>query len=259
LTGHGNVGFAAGCNLGAKAAEGDILYISNPDAILPDSAVLRLYHEGQGKAGSKPWLIGGHLVHMDGKEQPGSRRNTLTPWTALVEMLRLDRLAPRHPYFRRFNNHLEPRPEKTIQTPVISGASMMTPRQDYFAIGGMDERYFLHVEDIDFCLRFREGGGEVYYCPHVDIVHPKSSSRVSKIKVERLKAQSMTRYFRRHFSTQYPMGFVSVVSGLIWVGFGIRSTKILLRRAFGVIGIHRRYGLTGAKRLWRKGKSSQEK
>jgi GT2 family glycosyltransferase len=38
-------------------------------------------------------------------------------------------------------------------------------------IGWLDERYFLYVEDIDFCLRAHQAGWEVYYVPEAAITH----------------------------------------------------------------------------------------
>jgi GT2 family glycosyltransferase len=251
LTGHGNVGFARGCNLGALAAEGDHLFILNPDAILPAGAVRGLLREGRRVGRDGSWLIGGRLVNPDGSEQAGSRRRTLTPWVALVEMLRLDRLAPRHPYFRRFNYHTDPCPEGTVEMPTISGACMLLPRADYDRIGGMDEHYFLHAEDIDFCLRFREAGGAVFFCPGVDILHLKSSSRANRLRVERRKAQSLGRYFRRHFSTQYPPGFVSFVCAVVYLGFGVRAAKAVAGRAGSLIGLRRRRGVSSVGRALR--------
>lgn len=254
ITGQGNVGFSTGCNMGARAAEGDVVFILNPDAILPTGAAADLLADGMAAGEDHPWLIGGRLVNPDGTEQAGARRRTLTPWTALVEMFRMDRWAPRHPYFRRFNNHDEPCPEKTVPMPVISGACMMVPRDDYLAIGGMDEDYFLHAEDIDFCLRFNADGGRVLFCPTVDILHMKSSSRASKIGVERRKAQSLNRYFRRHFPTQYPFGFVTFVCGCVWAGFSVRAAKSMVLRVVTLAGLNRRRGMVGVGRAIRLGR-----
>lgn len=231
LSGHGNIGFAAACNRGAERARGSHLLLLNPDAALPPGGLATLLAEIEAAEGEMK-LIGGRLVGPDGREQAGSRRAVLTPWTALVEMLRLDRLAPKHPYFRRLNHHRDPLPEGTIPVPTISGASMLLARTDYESIGGMDEGYFLHVEDVDFCLRFREAGGEVLFCPAVDILHDKGTSAQSAVRVERWKAQSLTRYFRRHFPDQYPPGFVGLVNGLVWVGFVGRAAKMALLSPF---------------------------
>lgn len=243
LSGQGNVGFAAACNLGAAALDTPFLLILNPDARLPEGGIAALLTEGAKASPDKPFLIGGKLTDPDGTEQAGARRGPLTPWTAFVEMTQLYRIAPRHPYFSRFNNHRQPCPGKTVEMPVISGACMLMPKPAYEGLKGMDERYFLHVEDVDFCLRFGKAGGTVLYAPKVEIVHHKSSSRSNKAKVERLKAQSVNRYFDRHFKGVYPPGFLPLVGALIWCGAGLRGGKALAMRAAGAIRLGRRAGL----------------
>ncbi|MCB2112077.1 MAG: glycosyltransferase family 2 protein [Parvularculaceae bacterium] len=230
VSGHGNVGFATACNLGARAASGDVLLFVNPDAVMPPGGAARLAADGAAKGGA--WLIGAKIVDPDGAEQRGSRRATLTPWRAFVEATKLYRFAPKHPYFRRFNLHGDPCPDDVIALPVISGACFMTPKNDYFALGGMDERYFLHVEDVDFCLRFRAAGGRVFFDPHVSVLHYKSSSRVDPLFVEMRKTASMLRYFRTHFSEVYPAPFMWMVAAVAWMQFGVLAAFKILRRIF---------------------------
>ena len=251
LTGHGNVGFAAGCNMGAQIAKGRFLFVLNPDAILPRGAVAALLSEGLKHGGTGHWMAGGRLLNVDGTEQAGARRGPLTPWTALVEMTKLYTVAPKHPYFRRFNNHCEPCPGETVDMPVISGACMLMPTSAYEAVRGMDESFFLHVEDVDFCLRFRSGGGRVLYAPGVEVVHFKSSSRANRIRIERLKSESMIRYFKRHFSGVYPVGFLTLVSILIYAGFCARALHILGSRFSAVAGMNGRVGRNRAGRAVR--------
>ena len=247
ITGQGNVGFARACNLGAAAATGDYFLFLNPDAVLPDGAVDRMLTDTAAIDG--PWLMAPKLVDPDGAEQQGSRRATLTPWRAFVEATKLYRLAPRHPYFRRFNLHREPCPKTVAKLPVISGACFLLPRADYESVGGMDERYFLHVEDVDFCLRFANAGGGVWFNPHVSVLHYKSSSRVDPIRIEARKTGSMLLYFRRHFSREYPAPFLWLVHAALWTLFGVRSAGRLVMRGLGVLGLVARRGPTGARRM----------
>ncbi len=230
IGGHGNIGFAAACNVGARAASGDFLLFVNPDAILPAGGARNLSRDGQKHPG--PWLMGAKMIDPDGAEQRGSRRATLTPWRAFVEATNLYRFAPRHPYFRRFNLHGDPCPSEVIPVPVISGACFMLPREDYWSIGGMDERYFLHVEDVDFCLRFADAGGTVFFNPDVSVLHFKSSSEVDPILVDMRKTSSMLRYFNAHFSVPYPAAFLWAVGVLLWTQFGLKSAVTLLARPF---------------------------
>lgn len=246
ITGHGNIGFATACNLGAKRARGSFLLFLNPDAVMPASGAAQLLSDGA--ALQRPWLIGMKIVNPDGSEQQGSRREALTPWRAFVEATKLYRLAPRHPYFRRFNLHGEACPDKVTAMPVISGAAFFLPREDYFAIGGMDESYFLHVEDIDFSLRFAAAGGRVYFDPHVAVVHHKSSSRASAIRVERRKTASTIRYFNRHFSDPYPAPFLWLVAAMLWLVFGLKAARRAVTRGLALIGLRARRGGESAKR-----------
>jgi len=231
VDGHGNIGFASACNLGARAASGDILLFINPDAIMPPGGAMRLASDGARLGGR--WLVGAKIIDPDGGEQRGSRRATLTPWRAFVEAAKLYRFAPRHPYFRRFNLHGEPCPKDVTPIPVISGACFCLKREDYFSIGGMDERYFLHVEDVDFCLRFVTAGGTVYFDPHVSVLHFKSSSDVDPILIDLRKTVSIRRYFRAHFLDPYPAPFLWFLGGLLWAQFGVKTAATLTVRAIG--------------------------
>ena len=256
LSGHGNIGFAAACNLGVAASAHPYVLILNPDAVPAPGAIGALLREAETAAPDGLWLAGGRLLNPDGTEQAGARRRTLTPWRAMVEMARLDRLAPRHPYFQRFNAHDEPCPGRATPMPTVSGAFFMLPRAAWEAVGGMDEGFFLHVEDIDLCLRFGQAGGTVLYVPGAEVVHGRSSSRSNRIRVERWKAQSLARYFRRHFRGVYPPGFVSLVVGMVWGVFGARSAGIAGRRALAILGLGRRAGLGRAARAARLGRSA---
>ncbi len=246
LSGHGNIGFAAACNLGALNSAHPVLLFFNPDAVMPDGGVRQLMADG--RALERPWVMGAKLVNPDGTEQQGSRRETLTPWRAFVEAGKLYKLAPQHPYFRRFNLHALEIPDDIQPTPTISGACFLLHRRDYDAIGGMDERYFLHVEDVDFCLRFAKAGGKVYFNPHVSVVHFKSSSRANPVKIEARKTASMIRYFNTHFSAAYPRPFLWLVAGVLWFSFGLLFVRRGVAKLLRLIGISLRTGLKGVRR-----------
>ncbi len=243
LTGRGNIGFAAGCNLGAKAATGEYLLIFNPDAVLPEGGLGRMLADGAALA--RPWLMGAQLVGPDGIEHQGSRRRVLTPWTAFVEAAKLYRLAPKHPYFQRFNLHTDDCPEGMTEVPTISGAVMFLPRADYDAVGGMDERYFLHVEDVDFCLRFAKAGGAVWFDPHVAVTHYKSSSRANPVRIEARKTAGIIRYFHTHFAEAYPKPFLWLVDGALWAMFSVLFVKRALAKAFRLLLFASRAGRRG--------------
>ena len=245
-SGHGNIGFAAACNRGAEIAAGENLLFFNPDAVMPKGGVAQLLADSRAWRGH--WLLAPRLVGPDGAEQQGSRRATLTPWRAFVETTRLYRLAPRHPYFQRFNLHKQECPDDVCEAPTISGACFMLPRDAYWDTGGMDEQYFLHVEDIDFCLRYRKSGGKIYFTPHVSVTHFKSSSRANPVKIEARKTASVIRYFKTHFSDVYPAPFLWLVAAALWMSFALLFVKRAIGRALRLFGVRVRTGKHAAKR-----------
>jgi len=219
LTPGRNLGFAAGCNFGAARATGDYLAFVNPDCELRPgtfSALLDVF-----EAWPSAWLCGGRLENPDGSEQRGGRREILSPWRAFVELLRLDRLFPGHPYFRRLHAYDAEPVHDVVPVPTVSGAFMMIPRRWYQRLGGMDDHMFLHFDDADLCIRVRQHGGEVLYAGHVPIPHHLSTSDVSRIFIEWHKARSTSYYFSKHFFGAYPRWTISAISTLLWIRFGL--------------------------------------
>lgn len=225
ISGHGNIGFAAACNLGVEKVTAKLLLLLNPDCIVTDDGFTALLQVASSKRGKL--LLSPCLLNPDQTEQQGGRRELLTPWIAFVEGLKLYRLFPKHPYFKRFNHNHQRLPAKVTEVPVTSGACMLLKTADYRSMGGMDEDYFLHVEDVDFCLRFRTSGGKIYFCPNVTFVHAAGSSDKSRIFVEWHKTSGLKRYFKKHFRGMYPPGFIVLVNFLISGRFLLLAAKEL--------------------------------
>src|SRR5512143_4225045 len=74
-------------------------------------------------------------------------------------------------------------------------------REDFEALKGFDEGYFLHVEDVDLCWRVRRQGGEVLFHPRAEVIHLGHTSHVSPLKVEFHKGVGLARYFRKRAET----------------------------------------------------------
>lgn len=193
-TGHGNIGFARGANLGAASASGELLVFLNPDAFLQPGCVAALAREIEGRA--SPCLVGGRVLNADGTEQRGARRGEITPLSALMSMSGLARLAPAWAHYE-VHWEGETLPDAAVAAPTISGACFCMRREDFDQVGGFDEGYFLHVEDVDLCWRVRRAGGEVLFHPKAEVVHIGGTSQTSPLKVEFHKGVGLARYFRK--------------------------------------------------------------
>ena len=194
VSGHGNIGFARGANLGARTAKGDVLVFLNPDAFLQPRCIAELAREIDGRP--VPCIVGGRVLNADLTEQRGARRGDITLVNALLS---LTRLAEKAPAWRRYNVHWEgqPVPDQIAAVPTISGACFCMRREDFDAVGGFDEKYFLHVEDVDLCWRVRRAGGQVLFHPKAEVIHLGHTSLTSPLRVEFHKGVGLARYFRK--------------------------------------------------------------
>jgi N-acetylglucosaminyl-diphospho-decaprenol L-rhamnosyltransferase len=190
-----NLGFSRGCNIGAKMATGDLLLFLNPDAVLEPGAAAQLKASADSLS-DRPWLIGAGIRNTDGSEQRGARRGELTPATAMVSFLGLQRIFRS---LKSIHREMDEPPQTLHPVPTVSGAAMMMRKDDFETIGGFDERYFLHVEDIDICRMVRDAGGEVWFEPRTDILHYGGTSRSSPLRVETHKASGFVKYFWKFY------------------------------------------------------------
>lgn len=222
-----NIGFAAGCNLGAAAARGRYIAFVNPDLVLPPHTLEQV--RGILEANPAAWLCGGRLLNMDGTEQRGGRRELLSPWRAFIELTRLNRVFSNHPYFRRLHLYEDEGVHEVVEVPTVSGAFMMISKAHYETVGGMDDNLFIHFDDADLCIRIINAGGKVLYCGNVPVYHYLSTSDVPRIFVEWHKTRSITYYFHKHFRATYPAWVLSLTSLMLWVRFALVAVKL----AFG--------------------------
>ncbi|MBM4128154.1 MAG: glycosyltransferase family 2 protein [Nitrospira sp.] len=230
-----NLGFAVACNIGAKVATGQFVLFLNPDAALEEGAVkqLRLALDADPKAG----MAGGLLLDIKGKEQGGGRRAVPTPWRSLVRVFHLSRFSDRWPkLFAGFDLHKEPLPDAPIEVEAISGACTMVKRHAMQDVGPWDEKYFLHCEDLDLCMRYRQKGWNILFVPAARIVHYRGAcSRSRPLFVEWHKHLGMLRFYRKFFRHQYPGVLMWLVALGVWLRFCAVAAHI------GVRGIGRKF------------------
>jgi len=219
-----NLGFAVACNAGFQQAQGDVVLFLNPDCQLDAAAVSEMLQVLQSDAAIG--MVGGLLVNADGSEQGGGRRAVPTPWRSFVRAFGLSRFATRWPkLFFDFHLHKQPLPTHPIEVEAISGACMLVKRQAVEAVGLWDEGYFLHCEDLDWCMRFRRAGWTIVFVPSAVVVHALGvSSRSRPVFVEWHKHKGMLRFYRKFFQHQYPGILMSLVAAGDCLRFAVVAT-----------------------------------
>ncbi len=230
---HNNRGFAVACNIGAMRANGDFLFFLNPDCSLGESAVSELTQVLLSNDASG--MAGGLLINTDGSEQGGGRRAIPTPWRSFVRAFGLSKLAHRWPkLFFDFHLHKQPLPDQPIEVEAISGACMMVKRTAIEDVGLWDEDYFLHCEDLDWCMRFRQKNWKIMFVPSARVTHALGISSQSRpLFVAWHKHKGMIRFYRKFFRHQYPGILMGLVILGVWLRFGLVASYHTAKRVLG--------------------------
>lgn len=185
-----NRGFAAACNQGAALASSPYLLFLNPDCFLPAAALNGLL--GGLTQVADVGLVGAQLLNADGSLQSATTRRTPTPGAALLGILRARAAGA---MVNRDSQEIMP---GWRRVDAISGALMLLRNTDFQRLGGFDEAYRLHCEDLDLCRRVLLGGQSIALCAQLQVTHLKgTSSRRRPLWIEWQKHRGMLRYFRK--------------------------------------------------------------
>ncbi len=159
-----NLGFAKGCNQGAKAAKGRYLVFLNNDTIPLDGWLQAMVEEVEQHPDVA--VVGSKLLYEDGTIQHagvGFSRIFFTPYH-LYRMARAD--MPAVNYRREFQ--------------CVTGACMLIRREVFEKVGGFDEGYRNGFEDVDLCLKVGEEGWKIVYQPTSVVYHLESQTQGRK-------------------------------------------------------------------------------
>ncbi len=200
-----NAGFAAACNLAAKAATAPHLVLLNPDTEVGDKFFDTLATAWQ--AHPQAAVIGGKLLNEDGTIQP-SVRGFPTLWSSLLDSVKLlgrfPQLAPR--YLKTTFDY-----SKVQAVEQVMGACFSVSRQTWDAFHGLDQGYWIWFEEADFCKRAHDRGLEVWYDPEILVRHTLGASfrQLGYLEKHQRFTKSLLRYLRLHAS---PLTFC-----LVWL------------------------------------------
>ncbi len=183
-----NGGFANGMNSGLKQCSGEIIAIMNPD--------VRIHNRGVNKAidfikkNNQVGLIGPKII-----DEKGLIQDTCRPFMTPLHFLR--RIPAR--IFKSKNVLLEKHFDYSKSQPVdwVIGAFMMIKRSAFSQVGGLDNQYFLYVEDMDWCMRFWKKGYQIIYYPALEVKY-KGDRKSTSIITER---KFINRYIYYHFKS----------------------------------------------------------
>jgi hypothetical protein len=168
-------------------------------------------------------LAGCKILNPDGTLQLACRRSFPGPWTSFCKVTGLSNLFPNSRLFARYNlTYLDP--DQTYEVDAISGSFMMFRKDVYEKIGGLDEKFFMYGEDLDFCYRAQKSGFKVFYVHSTQIIHYKGeSTKKSDLDETKIFYNAMHLFVKKHLSGSFLVGL-------------ILQSAIIFRKLFAFLG-----------------------
>lgn len=154
-----NLGFAKGCNVGARVAHGECLIFLNPDTEVYGNWAERL------------------AEHLDSDPEIGA----VGPISNFVA-------GGQNEVFHRGNM----KPEEPVETKLLIGFCLMMRKAVFDELGGMDPALFLGNDDLDLSWRLRLAGYRLLIAPDVFVFHAghKTMEGQPKPEITKLLAES---------------------------------------------------------------------
>jgi len=180
-----NLGFTGGNNVGIKYAlknKADYVFLLNNDTEIKDDCILELWkafsrNENIGIVAPKIYYASGFEFHKDRYKKSDLGR---VVWSAggkvdwnniLGQHIGVDEVDK-----GQFNI--------MKRVDFVSGCAMMVKKEVFEKISLLDERYFLYLEDLDFCHRVARSGFKILFNPEAIIYHKNAGSSGSGSKLQ---------------------------------------------------------------------------
>lgn len=172
-----NLGFGRANNLGMTYASGDCILFLNPDTILRNDAIDKLYaylieHPNVG-------ACGGNLYDEQGLPTTSFSRKFPSFIWEFLSILYISPICLSFPQSVYFNKEGKPIPVASI-----IGADLMVQKSIFLEVGGFSPEFFMNYEETELCYRIARAGFSIYSVPCAQITHLEG--RASYIKQSRL-------------------------------------------------------------------------
>ncbi|MCF0212135.1 MAG: glycosyltransferase [Bacteroidales bacterium] len=223
-----NPGFAKANNQALSRATGDYLLLLNPDTVVEHDtfakclAFMRTHPDCGG--------LGVKMINGEGQYLKESKRGFPTPETSFYKISGLIRLFPHHPRIAHYYmGHLSE--NETNEIEILPGAFLLLSREAYNKVGGLDEKYFMYGEDIDYSWRIRLAGFKNYYLPSARIIHYKGeSTKKGSMNYVYTFYNAMVIFARQYFSGSNAKLYITLINIAIWLRAGLSFLKRIVGR-----------------------------
>jgi N-acetylglucosaminyl-diphospho-decaprenol L-rhamnosyltransferase len=205
-----NSGFCIANNLLLARTTAPYALVLNPDTVMFAGTLDRMLElmEERPDIG----VAGCRLIQPDGTLDHAAKRSFPTPLGALAHFTGLGR---RSGAGRRLGQYraTDLGEHDNGEVDAVNGAFMVVRRSAMEEVGLMDETYWLYMDDLDWCYRFKQRGWKVWYEGSVSAIHVKGGTTVEERRRGRHRGlrhnfafhRGMGRFYRKFYAGRNPL------------------------------------------------------
>lgn len=225
-----NVGFSKANNQGVKIATGDYVLILNPDTIIAEDTLDKIYNYAKTK--QNLGVLGVKLIDGSGKFAPESKRGIPTPNASFNKLFGISSKRTG----KYYATHLDENESGIIK--VASGAFMFIKRTVFNEVKGFNEAYFMYGEDIDLSMKLLNNGYQNYYFADTQIIHFKGESTTKDVKYLDYFHEAMRIFYKKHFKLNRVYDFFMRIGIEFWYllkYLKFRKGKVISKPIFNLL------------------------
>ena len=207
LTSDENCGFAKANNKAAKIARGEYILLLNPDTELEDFSMKNLVDFADSKQNFG--CLGVRMHDAAGNFLPESKRSVPDLFSSFRKLYLNFKNEKTKSYYRNDIGEFE-----IAEVEVLTGAFLLAKRAVFLEIGGLDEKYFMYGEDIDFCFTLLREGYINWYYGKTSILHHKGQSTTKDLDYLKRFYGAMQIFIDKYYKDQKPLQHRILSAGL---------------------------------------------
>lgn len=221
-----NLGYAAGNNLGIRAAKGTYTFLLNEDIEFIDDTIKTLYDYLE----EHP-----NVIAVSPRLEYGNRTTQYSCRVfprigALYKQLLVDlKLAPKTEYWAEYKmDYWEHDDTRSVDQPMTT--ALMTHTDELQELGGFDEQFKNYFNDVDLAYRMKKGGKDIMFLGDMATIIHHHGQGMRKLKWGRVQAwnQGIRRFYKKH----YVRSVWSPTYIALEIGLGLRTAALAIQYAF---------------------------
>lgn len=195
-----NLGFSRANNQGMRKGRGRYILLLNNDIEVLLGALVKMiqFMDANPQAGA----VGGKLFYPSMTHQVGfNLRRFPRLIDSIIEIFGMDKLWPTNPFTKRYWM-LKEDFNKVLSVEQPAGACLLVRREVIEKVGLLDEGFFSWYEDVDWCLRIKKAGHDIFFLPQSKFIHHHGASfkRWESGYGQTVRFNSMFYYYRKNKS-----------------------------------------------------------